>query len=431
MTRKIIGSIKLEPDATAPTAAAGVVYFDSGDTKLKVCEDGANFVDVGSALEIKEVDGAPDVTSVKTIRVTNGTLTDDGGGQVTISTGGQMSYDAIFDPSGSGDYTTLGAAITGGAIRILLKGNTTETGNITLPANCVIHGYDGFELVNMQTNLLTTGLYNVLDNFYIRSTRTSAQIIIGGDTCLFSNMTLQNNGTTNPASPAGVVDDNNVARGRVIFDNCWIQMCNNTVDMANRIGIYSQNSGSQGWRINNTEFVGQTLSYQCVVFSLTGRGTLINNVYVRNVGEAAIVNMVIGGHDNQLNNIYFANNCAGIIQISGDNNNITNLTNYSPGLDIQITGDFNCLSNINTLGGLTIDTGSVHNIVSSSQIYTGITINDDDNTISSTRVGAAAGGGAVTITVAAAADRTNIVGCRVDAAISDAGTDTTADYVVY
>lgn len=48
ITRKIIGSIKLEPDATAPTAAAGVVYFDSGDTKLKVCEDGASFVDVGT-----------------------------------------------------------------------------------------------------------------------------------------------------------------------------------------------------------------------------------------------------------------------------------------------------------------------------------------------------------------------------------------------
>jgi hypothetical protein len=33
-------------------------------------------------LAVEEVDGAPAVTDVSTIRVTNGTLTDDGGGQV-------------------------------------------------------------------------------------------------------------------------------------------------------------------------------------------------------------------------------------------------------------------------------------------------------------------------------------------------------------
>ena len=39
-------------------------------------------------LTIKETDGSPIVTNVNTIVVTTGTLTDDGGGQVTISTGG-------------------------------------------------------------------------------------------------------------------------------------------------------------------------------------------------------------------------------------------------------------------------------------------------------------------------------------------------------
>ena len=39
-------------------------------------------------LRVKEVDGSPDVTTVKTINVSNGTLTDNGSGVVTIDTGG-------------------------------------------------------------------------------------------------------------------------------------------------------------------------------------------------------------------------------------------------------------------------------------------------------------------------------------------------------
>ena len=42
----------------------------------------------GGSLEVKEIDGAPDVTGVSIIQVTNGTLTDNGGGNVTIATGG-------------------------------------------------------------------------------------------------------------------------------------------------------------------------------------------------------------------------------------------------------------------------------------------------------------------------------------------------------
>lgn len=42
----------------------------------------------GSPLTVKEVDGSPSVSNVTTIRVSNSSLTNDGGGQVTISTGG-------------------------------------------------------------------------------------------------------------------------------------------------------------------------------------------------------------------------------------------------------------------------------------------------------------------------------------------------------
>lgn len=41
-----------------------------------------------ASLTVAEIDGAPSVAGVRTIRVSNGTLTDDGAGQVTITTGG-------------------------------------------------------------------------------------------------------------------------------------------------------------------------------------------------------------------------------------------------------------------------------------------------------------------------------------------------------
>jgi hypothetical protein len=48
-------------------------------------------------LRVKEVDGSPDVTTVKTITVSNGTLTDNGSGAVTINTGGVETLGALTD----------------------------------------------------------------------------------------------------------------------------------------------------------------------------------------------------------------------------------------------------------------------------------------------------------------------------------------------
>ena len=53
----------------------------------------------GSAITVRESDGTPNVSNVSTIIVSNGTLTDDGSGQVTISTGGGGgggSYDDTY-----------------------------------------------------------------------------------------------------------------------------------------------------------------------------------------------------------------------------------------------------------------------------------------------------------------------------------------------
>lgn len=49
----------------------------------------------GTLAVVTEVDGSPSVANVSTIRFSNGSVTDDGSGQVTVSTGGG-------DVSGSG-----------------------------------------------------------------------------------------------------------------------------------------------------------------------------------------------------------------------------------------------------------------------------------------------------------------------------------------
>ena len=56
-----------------------------------------------AGLEMTEVDGAPDVSGVSKITVSNGTLTDDGNGDVTLTTGG----------GGGGGVTTLAFGTTG------------------------------------------------------------------------------------------------------------------------------------------------------------------------------------------------------------------------------------------------------------------------------------------------------------------------------
>tara|TARA_R110000824_G_scaffold21222_6_gene79407 strand:+ start:1716 stop:2435 length:720 start_codon:yes stop_codon:yes gene_type:complete len=80
--------------------------------------------DAGRAgLEITEVDGVPDIFGVNKITVSNTTLTDDGNGAVTITTGG--------GGGGSGTVTSVG--LSGGTTGLTVTGSPiTTSGTITL-----------------------------------------------------------------------------------------------------------------------------------------------------------------------------------------------------------------------------------------------------------------------------------------------------------
>ena len=79
--------------------------------------------DPKNKLRVREVDGTPNVFPVSTIVVSNGTLTNDGGGQVTITTGG----------GGGGSGTVTSVAVSGGTTGITITGSPiTTSGTITL-----------------------------------------------------------------------------------------------------------------------------------------------------------------------------------------------------------------------------------------------------------------------------------------------------------
>ena len=64
----------------------------------------------GGSITVEEVDGTPTVANVTKIKVTNGTLTDEGAGVVTIITGGGAGGGDMNNP-----MTTAGDIIIGGA----------------------------------------------------------------------------------------------------------------------------------------------------------------------------------------------------------------------------------------------------------------------------------------------------------------------------
>ena len=344
---------------------------------------------------------------------------------------GQQTYDAIVDSAGGGDYTTLGAAITAGAVTILLKGLTTETGDITLPNYCLIHGADGNEWIVMGTNTLTLGVNNVLSNFFIRSTRVTGHQIIVGDSCRFEGMRFQNNSATNPASAQGVISDNNVAATRVMFNNCQMQVQNNTTDIPNMIGIYILNSGSNGWEINNMSFAGQGPTYNCGLVNCATDGLLMNNIFVKNIGQVSASSFTVSGNGCTFTNFHIDSTNVFDITISGDRNSLSNWRTEHIDIDVLVDGLYNNLTNISCEGQLIIGAAANLNMCSNSQFSQGISVAGDNNTITGVRAGEDAGGGVITITTAAGADNTNITGCMVDATISDSGTNTNSDFVIY
>ena len=117
-------------------------------------------------LRMLTLDGSTDVQSVRTIKVTNGTLTDDGDGVVTLDTGGVETLEALTD-------VTITNAANGQVIKYLngIWINAADGGAISLndltdviisqPSTGEFFRYDGDEWVNDTANKSDVGLGNV------------------------------------------------------------------------------------------------------------------------------------------------------------------------------------------------------------------------------------------------------------------------------
>lgn len=122
-------------DAISSPAAGLLVYNTS--TAAVNFYNGSSWAAVGGggagSLTVKEVDGTPTASGVDTIVVSNGTLTDDGGGQVTITIAG-----------GSTPYSLCQGRLT------LTSGTAVTTSDVTAAATLYFTPYKGNQI----------GLYN-------------------------------------------------------------------------------------------------------------------------------------------------------------------------------------------------------------------------------------------------------------------------------
>ena len=84
-------------ELAALSAVEGMIAYDETLNK-QVIYDGTSWVEIGGSLTVQEVDTSPSVSDVSVINITNGTLTDDGGGEITIDFGSAATDgDAIHD----------------------------------------------------------------------------------------------------------------------------------------------------------------------------------------------------------------------------------------------------------------------------------------------------------------------------------------------
>lgn len=89
-------------DLTTPPTDGQVLTYDDGSETWR-----AGTIAAGAALTVKEADGTPEVANVGTIVVTNGTLTDDGGGQITLDLGSAATDGSAIHDNVSGEIAAL------------------------------------------------------------------------------------------------------------------------------------------------------------------------------------------------------------------------------------------------------------------------------------------------------------------------------------
>ena len=375
-----------------------------------------------------------------------------------------VGYDAIVGI----DYPTLGEAVLNGKVKILIKKNTTETGNIAVPSGGLYFEIDKGITLNMGAYQFT---YAQAADVVIRGSGT-LQYAYSSANNLF-NIGLY---TTSVLDAQNIIIDNNST-----IDGCYINNSDAIMKFKNvRIELPNKetpsfNGGNERNVWDTCEFVGggslcsqAFLATKGIINNLFISGTyktslgaftinlniIATNVYVNTVDSldfqagslcnlfaigSTNVNLDASDSKSMLMNCYLKggtlkagtgqSNCqftnirtTGLCSTTSTSNKNTFLNCEMAG--ISDAGNDNSFCNIVTVTAATSNpfTGNRTKVCNSDFINNSVTIAGNDNTFSGCKVGADAGGGTNTITINAGANRTIIGDTRTDAAIVDNGT---------
>ena len=163
-TKNVLSGVLLDLSVAIPyewdACNAPIDGVEPGGTEVTYARRGV--------LRMLTIDGTTDVQSVRTINVTNGTLTDDGDGVVTLDTGGAETLNDLTDVDTTGvtDGQVLkyddasGEWLPGNDQSATSLGNLDDVSIVT-PANREALIYDGSEWVNDTVAKGDIGLGNV------------------------------------------------------------------------------------------------------------------------------------------------------------------------------------------------------------------------------------------------------------------------------
>lgn len=369
------------------------------------------------------------------------------------SSGVNSFYDATVGTSGA-DYTTLKGAIDASKVRILVIDDTTEAADIAVPAG-------GFLVYIIAGATVTMGGYQFT---YAQAADVTIEgqgeidyTHTGANELLFQNSSY----TTSKVIFNGITVDNNssqdgchLADGVQIVDSIRWELSNN-----NNGGIESCKSGS---RISNVEFVGGGSSCENACKTGETNNVVWNNILFTgtfgngsaiHVEEEGVLNNVVFNHDTndvtlnintsgQVSNVNVVGSQALNVAFTGSSGSLTNAFLNAGKVDPS-GADYCKVVNVQTTGALDLsDTGSTNCLIENCKFDTalscagdrhkfvncdfigGVTVTADSNDCGfhNCQAGVDAGGGALTITITAGSNRTRLIGCMTDAAISDAGT---------
>lgn len=197
--------------------------------------------------------------------------------------GGQTLYDAIVATSG-GDYTTLGAAITAGKLRIFVRAGTyTESAISVVTANMTIVGENmaGTILAMEANNLDLTGNYLVLKNLTV--TLTTGRLYSPGTNSILEDLYITKSGANTGLNSAGA---NLTIRGVTYIDTST-EATNTHVNVG----------GDDTLFINNYFSMKNTASGHAISFG--GLRSRMENCLILNTTNNAYTEIVFGGAANQ------------------------------------------------------------------------------------------------------------------------------------